>query len=153
MGAAVSGPCLSEGTSLNKPQGQGGWAQLYQTVQGLVDSQPNPSFPFWGWPKGKGQAKWLCSGLAVPAVGEGMLPHPHQEPMPDIHRSGASVPGNRCWHWAQLREECELVAKQGGERFPQPGHSRKQWGRELGASGDWGRVGGFTQDAWFKVRC
>lgn len=82
-------------------------------------SQPSPLFPFWDWPKGKGHAKWLYSVLAVAVVGEGMLLYPHLEPMPDIHSSGASFPGNRCWHWAQLRKECELVAGQGGERLPQ----------------------------------
>lgn len=35
MGAAVSGPCLSEETSMNKTQVQGGWAQLCQPVQVL----------------------------------------------------------------------------------------------------------------------
>lgn len=36
---------------------------------------PSSSFPFWDWPKGKGHAKGLYLGLAVPAVGEEVRNH------------------------------------------------------------------------------
>lgn len=67
------GPASPRKPPYNKPQGQGGWAQLGQPVPRiLVDSQPpGSSFPFRDWSEGKGHAKGLCLGLAVPAVGEG----------------------------------------------------------------------------------